>query len=183
MKKFNVFSTVTIIIILVMVTLAMAKGPVGEIITISWCEDAVRHNAIGDVTGEWEDDPLGPAELIQTGKAYHFADIATFWNYYPLENLEGKVVISAAGQLSGHATYVSPASGLPIRDRFKGEVEINIDDPEVTMIGTYTQWSYAFGTEEDVLSSYPGAIKDEDEEEEPCWWLVGYTEYTAHVCP
>ena len=187
MKKFNVFSTVMIIVmILVIATLAMAKGPVGETISIRWCEDAIRYNTIGEEIGSWTNDPippidLDPATLVQTGKAYHFADIQEYYNW-PLENLGGSLVVSGAGQLSGHATYVSSKSGLPIRDRFKGEVEIIIGDPVGTMIGTYTQWSYAFGTEEEVLYWYPGAIRDEDEEEDPCWWFVGYTEYVAHEC-
>ena len=180
MKRFNILSIVVIVImILTMVMLVIAKGPVGDIITINWIEDAERYNAEGSLLSSWTDDPLGPAELIKTGKAYHFADIQEYYNW-PLDNLSGSLVISGAGQLSGHATYTSPSSGLPIKDRFKGEVEIKVDDSEGTMIGTYAQWSYAFGTEEDVLSSYPGAIKDEDGEEEPCWWLVGYTEYVAH---
>lgn len=178
MKRFNILSIVVILImILTMVMLVIAKGPVGDTITINWLEDAERYNAEDLLLSSWANDPLGPAELIKTGKAYHFADIAEYYNQ-PLENLKGSLVISGAGQLSGHATYISPRSGLPIRDRFKGEV--TIDTEAETMVGTYAQWSYAFGTEGDVLSSYPGAIKDEDGEEEPCWWLVGYTEYVAH---
>ena len=178
MKRFNILSIVVIaIMILTMVMLVIAKGPVGDTITINWLEDAERYNAEGLLLNSWTDDPLGPAELIQTGKAYHFADIQEYYNQ-PLENLSGSLVISGAGQLSGHATYTSTRSGLPIRDRFKGEVII--DTEAFTMVGTYAQWSYAFGTEEEVLYWYPGAIKDEDGEEEPCWWLVGYTEYVAH---
>jgi len=160
-----------------MVMLVIAKGPVGDTITINWLEDAERYNAEDLLLSSWTDDPLGPAELIKTGKAYHFADIQEYYNW-PLDNLSGSLVISGAGQLSGHATYISPRSELPIRDRFKGEVAVNPDDG--TMVGTYAQWSYAFGTEDEVLGWYPGAIKDEDGEEEPCWWLVGYTEYVAH---
>jgi len=180
MRKFNVFSAVTIIIILVIVTLAMANGPVGDIVTITWCEDAIRYYPNGDVKQEWINDcSFDDVEMIQTGKAYHIADIAQYFNYYPLVNLEGKLVISGAGRLSGHATYISPGSGLPIEDRFKGEV--TIDAERGTMVGTYTQWSYAFGTEVIVLEKYPNAIKCEECEEELCWWLVGYTEYVAHI--
>ena len=178
MKRFNILSIVVILImILTMVMLVIAKGPVGDTITINWLEDAERYNAEDLLLSSWTDDPLGPAELIKTGKAYHFADIQEYYNW-PLDNLSGSLVISGAGQLSGHATYISPRSELPIRDRFKGEVAVNPDDG--TMVGTYAQWSYAFGTEDEVLGWYPGAIKDEDGEEEPCWWLVGYTEYVAH---
>ena len=161
-----------------MVTLAMAKGPVGETITISWCEDAVRYKPDGSVSSSWADDPLGPSDLIKTGKAYHFADIQEYYNYPGLENLEGKLVISGAGQLSGHATYISPASGLPIKEHFKGEVTINADDE--TMVGTYTQWSYAFGSRADVLASYPNAIPAK--KQGSGWWFIGYTEYEAKVC-
>ena len=178
MKRFNILSIVVIVImILTMVMLVIAKGPVGDTITINWLEDAERYNAEDLLLSSWTDDPLGPAELIKTGKAYHFADINEYYNDPEIE-FSGSLVISATGKLSGHATYISGRSGLPIRDRFKGEVIV--DTEALTMVGTYTQWSYAFGTEEDVLSSYPGAIKDEDGEEEPCWWLVGYTEYVAH---
>jgi len=154
----------------------MAKGPVGEIISISWFEDAVRYNPDGSVITSWSNDPLGPADLVRTGKAYHFATIQEYYNYPGLENLSGSLVISGSGRLSGHATYTSPASGLPIRDRFKGEVTV---DPDAgTMVGIYTQWSYAFGPRDEVLAGYPNAVPAK--KQGSGWWFIGYTEYTAH---
>ena len=153
---------------------AGAKGPVGETVTISWLEDAERYNGDGSFHSSWTDDLLGPAELVRTGKAYHFADIQEYYNY-PLENLSGSLVISGAGKLSGHAKYTSPASGLPIRDRFQGEVTIDAD--KGTMVGTYTQWSYAFGSRADVLKYYKAVPA---KKQGSGWWFIGYTEYTAH---
>ncbi len=158
---------------LVMAMPAAAKGPVGETVTISWLEDAVRRSPDGSELSSWTDDPLGPADLVRTGKAYHFASIQEYYNW-PLENLSGSLVISGAGKLSGHATYTSYASGLPIRDRFRGSVTIDAE----TMVGTYTQWSYAFGAKDEVLASYPGAIPAN--KQGAGWWFIGYTEYNAH---
>ncbi|MBA7563444.1 hypothetical protein ES708_05102 [subsurface metagenome] len=155
---------------------AAAKGPVGETVTINWLEDAWRYSPDGSLLGSWTDDSIGPADLVRTGKAYHFASIQEYYNYPGLENLSGSLVISGAGKLSGHATYTSPASGLPIRDRFQGEV--NIDADEGTMEGTYTQWSYAFGANDEVLASYPQAVPAK--KQGSGWWFIGYTEYTAH---
>ncbi|TKJ46995.1 hypothetical protein CEE34_06085 [Candidatus Aerophobetes bacterium Ae_b3a] len=154
----------------------MAKGPVGEIITIHWLEDAVRYNPDGSEKASWTNDPLGPADLVRTGKAYHFDTIQEYYNYPGLENLSGSLVISGSGRLSGHARYTSPASELPIRDRFKGQVTV---DPDAgTMVGTYTQWSYAFGSEADVHGSYPKAVPAK--KQGSGWWFIGYTDYTAH---
>jgi hypothetical protein len=178
MKKFNVFSVFAIIVLmLVMVTLVMAKGPVGETFTIHWCESAIRYHPDDSFWQEWDDDPIGPSVLIKTGKAYHFADIQEYYNC-PMDNLSGSLVISGAGRLSGHATYTSGKSGLPIKEHFKGEVTINADDG--TMVGTYTQWSYAFGSRVDVLTNYPGAIPAK--KQGSGWWFIGYTEYVAHEC-
>lgn len=162
---------------LVMAVPVEAKGPVGETVTISWLEDAVRYNPDGSVRSSWLDDPLGPADLVRAGKAYHFASIQEYYNYPGLENLSGSLVISGAGKLSGHAKYTSPASGLPIRDRFKGEVTTDAD--EASMVGTYTQWSYAFGARDEVLASYPQAVPVK--KQGSGWWFIGYTEYTAHL--
>jgi len=153
---------------------AAAKGPVGEPVTISWLEDAVRYNPDGSVESSWTNDPLGPATLVQTGKAYHFADIQQYYNYPGLENLRGSLVISGAGKLSGHAKYTSPASQLPIRERFQGEVTIDAG----AMVGEYTQGSYAFGARDEVLDAYPQAIPAK--KQGSGWWFIGYTEYTAH---
>ena len=173
MKKIAILGVMMFALLVVAVTPVMAKGPVGEAVTISWLEDAIRYNPDGSIKSSWTDDPLGPAVLVQTGKAFHFADIQEYYNW-PLENLSGSLVISGGGKLSGHATYTSPSSGLPIRDRFKGEVIIDTDTG--AMVGTYTQWSYAFGPEDEVLPKYPTAVPTD---EEGCWF-IGYTEYVAH---
>jgi len=177
-KVFSVFFALVLVLSLCLVTGApvMAKGPVGETVTISWLEDAVRYSPDGSTLSSWIDDQLGPADLVRTGKAYHFASIQEYYNYPGLEDLSGSLVISGAGKLSGHATYTSPASGLPIRDRFRGSVTIDADAG--TMVGTYTQWSYAFGARDEVLASYPGAVPAN--KQGAGWWFIGYTEYNAH---
>ena len=175
MKRFSILGiVVALLLMLVMVTPVMAKGPAGETITISWLEDAIRYNPDGSIRASWTNDQLGPATLVRTGKAYHFAGIQEYYNQ-PLENLSGSLVISGGGRLSGHAEYTSPFSGLPIRDRFRGEVVI--DPEEGTMVGIYTQWSYAFGLREDVLHFYPNAVPAR---KGGGWWFIGYTEYIAH---
>jgi len=173
-----VLLTLVMLLTLCLVTAApvMAKGPVGDTITISWLEDAERCAPDGTLLSNWIDDPLGPADLVQTGKAYHFADIQEYYNYPGLENLSGSLIISGSGKLSGHATYTSPASELPIRDRLQGEVTINAE--EGTMEGSYTQWSYAFGERGEVLGSYPNAVPTN--KQGAGWWFIGYTVYEAH---
>lgn len=95
----------------------------------------------------------------------------------------------------GDATYISPSSGLFIRDHFEGEVEIIIGEvinwgsitPPATadydgiMIGPYTQWSYAYAESGDLETldlKYPGAVLAPDIG--PYWWSIGHTEYIAH---
>ncbi len=178
MKRiFSILFAVVLMLSLSLVTAVpvMAGGPGGQTVTIDWLEDAERYDGDGTLLSSWTDDPLGPADLVQTGKAYHFADIQEYYNW-PLQNLSGSLVISGAGKLSGHATYTSPASGLPIRDRFQGEV--NIDADAETMEGTYTQWSYAFGAKDEVLDSYPQAVPAN--KQGTGWWFIGYTVYIAH---
>jgi hypothetical protein len=154
MKKLTALGIVVLALtLLAIVAPAIAKGPVGATLTIYWTEDAVRYSPDDSVTSSWTGDELGPAILVQTGKAYHFASIGGYYNC-TLENLDGSLVISGGGNLSGHATYTSGRSGLPIRDRFQGQVSIE----EGTLVGTYTQWSYAFGPKADVLEWYPAAV-------------------------
>ena len=176
MKRIAILSIAILMVVMVLPASAMAKGPVGETVTVSWLEDADRYGGDGTPLQSWTDDPLGPADLVRTGKAYHFADIQEYYNYPGLENLSGSLVISGAGKLSGHATYTSPASGLPIKERFRGEATIDADAG--TMVGTYTQWAYAFGSRDDVLASYPNAIPAQ--KQGSGWWFIGYTVYTAH---
>ena len=174
MKKLSILLVVTALaMVLSNAPVVIAKGPVADSVTIGWYEDATRYNPDGSVRQSWSNDGPFFAELIKTGKAYHFAEIQQYYNT-TLAQLSGSLVISGTGKLSGHATYLSPFSGLPIRDRFHGEVTIDIDSE--TMAGNYTQWSYAFGSEEEVLTWYPNAVPDDED----CCWLLGYTVYTAH---
>ena len=173
MRKVTTLGMVVAVTLLAIVAPVVAKGPMGATLTIYWNEDAVRYNPDGSVKSSWMNDPLGPATLVQTGKAYHFADIQEYYNW-PLENLDGSLVISGGGNLSGHATYTSAYSGLPIRERFQGQVSIE----EERMVGTYTQWSYAFGPKADVLEWYPAAVPAG--KEGSGWWFIGYTEYVAY---
>jgi hypothetical protein len=159
---------------------AIAGGPAGTpaatTVTVNWLEDAVRYAPDGTVLSSWTNDSIGPVELAQTGKAYHIVDIGEFYNT-TLPDISGSLVISGAGKLSGHATYTSLYSGLPVRERFNGDVKIDAE----TMVGTYTQWSYAFGTKEEVHAYYPYAVAgDEIVAGEAGWWYLGYTIYTAH---
>ncbi|MBA7519200.1 hypothetical protein ES705_11275 [subsurface metagenome] len=157
-------------------------------IAIRWLEDAIRFNAIDEVTNNWVNDSI-PSEnelatLILTEGEYHFADANAFYNYYPLLNFVGSAVIDGTGKLIVNATYTSPGSGLPIKEHIDGNVEIIIygtpvNDVEGTMVGTYTQWSYAQGNETTVHGSYPEATVHEGSGEE-CWWFIGRTEYIAH---
>ena len=94
---------------LVMAMPAAAKGPVGETVTVLWLEDASRYSPDDSLLSSWTNDTIGPADLVRTGKAYHFASIQEYYNYPGLENLSGSLVISGAGKLSGHAKYTSPA--------------------------------------------------------------------------
>ena len=144
-------------------------------VTVSWLEDAVRYYPDGTTWATWTNDPNGPMNLLQTGKAYHAVDIAQFYNI-ELPDVEGSLVISGNGKLSGHATYTSLYSGLPIKEHFKGNVTIN---PNGTMVGTYTQYAYAFGSQEDVLSWYPNAVPQKSPQAGG-WWFIGYTDYTVH---
>ena len=178
-------------------------------ITIRWLEDAIRYNADGDVidNGEWFNNPIPgvgenkpapyPATLIMIGGEYYFANVNEYFNW-DME-YEGSIVIDGTGQLSGYATYISPGSGLPIEDHFEGDVKIIIgetinwsevdpipedppDDYDGVMVGTYTQWSYAYAESltdyEILIENYPGAVLDPEQGQ--FWWFIGQTDYIAH---
>jgi hypothetical protein len=162
-----------------------------EIITIHWLEAAVRYNALGEVTNSWSNDsvpPLDewcPAELILTDGEYHFADVKDFFNIYALPDTEGSVFIDETGLLSGYATYTL-GNGFPCQSDFEGQVEIIIYEEAIeieevlldgTMVGTYTQWKYVFGTEEKVKAVYKEAVLCEGSEVK---WFVGHTIYFPH---
>ena len=174
MKKLGI-ALLCVLIVVALVVPVMAKSAVKETVTVSWLEDAVRYYPDGTTWATWTDDPNGPAVLVKTGKAYHFADIGEFYNT-PLPDISGSAVISGSGRLSGHCTYTSLVSSLPIKERVKGQLNV---DPDVgTMTGNYTQWAHAFGSREDVLTWYPNAAPAN--KQGSGWWLIGYTEYTAH---
>ena len=181
-KLFVILPTVLVLLVLA-VTPVMAAPP--TVITVgTWLEDGWRYNPDGTLYdipwNGWVNDPNGTMDLRQTGKAYHVVDINDYYNSFATPVPEGHMVISGAGNLSGQAEYVSGASGLPIRDRFKGNITSDLS-AEVWE-GTYTQYSYAYGTAEQVLSNYSTAVPcdPEDEPGEAGWWFIHYTEYIAH---
>jgi len=184
MKKLSIIVTVALTMLVLVAAPAFA-GPPTNVTVGSWLEDGTRYNPDGtlfDVSwNPWTADPNGPMELRQTGKAYHVVDINDYYNAFAPNIPEGHMVISGSGNLSGQAEYISSVSGLPMRNRFKGNV--TIDPPSWS--GTYTQYSYAYGTEEEVKAYYPGAVipdsEDTPELDESAWWYIHYTEYTAYM--
>ena len=174
MKKLA-FIVIAVLALLILIAAPAVAAP-PTTVTVTWLEDAVRYYPDGSVWASWPDDPNGPMSLLQTGKAYHAVDIAQFYNIL-LPDVEGSLVISGNGKLSGHATYTSLVSGLPIKEHFKGNV--TIDPVAGTMVGTYTQYAYAFGSQEDVLSWYPNAVPQKSPQAGG-WWFIGYTDYTVH---
>jgi len=174
--------------------------------TVRWLEDSVRFYPDGSVWYTSQNDLIPPGELpatlILTGGEYHFADANEFYNYPGLPDFEGSVVIDGIGQLSGDTTYTSTASFLPIKEYIEGNVEIIIvekkgeepfpgdpEDYDGIMVGAYTQWAYAQGTEDEVTSiggegapeSFEGYLHAEPAPEiGEDWWFIGRTEYIAH---
>jgi hypothetical protein len=173
-KKFAILGSILAVVVLLAMTVTPALAAPPTTVTVTWEEDATRYYPDGTVWATWTDDPNGPMDLLRTGKAYHAVDIAEFYNI-ELPDIEGGLVISGAGKLSGHATYTSLVSELPIKEHLKGEVTIEAG----TMVGTYTQYAWAFGSQEDVLSHYPWAVPEKSPEAGG-WWLIGYTVYTVH---
>jgi hypothetical protein len=93
----------------------------------------MRYFPDGSVEDTWLNDPIppkewGPATLILTGGEYHFADVKDYYNIHAQScvDLEGSVVISETGQLSGHTTYI--LNDLDTINDFMGQVEIIIYD-------------------------------------------------------
>ena len=169
--------TAVLIVLLGLLALTAVPAVAGPpmTVTVTWLEDATRYYPDGTYWASWPNDPNGPMDLLQTGKAYRAVDIGEFYNI-ELPDIEGFLVISGNGELSGQTTYTSLVSELPIMERFTGNVTI---DPDAgTLVGTYTQYAYAFGSQEDVTSYY--AVAPEKSPEAAGWWLIGYTEYTAH---
>ena len=168
--------TVLVVIILIAGLLAGCwLFPEEKLITITWFEDAIRYNADGSQHSSWVNDELGPATLIQDDGGWCFADISEYFNTTEIE-FEGIVFIDETGKLSGNAAYT--LYELETENIFAGQVEIVVDEDGTsgTMIGTYTQFKYAFGTETDILEHYPKAVECVDEGK----WYVQYTDYTTY---
>ncbi len=184
MKKLSIIVTTTLVMLVLVIAPAYA-GPPTTVTVGPWLEDGTRYNPDGtlyDVSwNPWTADPNEPMTLRQTGKAYHVVDINDYYNAFAPNIPEGHMVVSGSGKLSGKAEYISSVSALPMRNRFKGNV--TVDPPSWS--GTYTQYSYAYGTEEEVKAYYPGAVipdpEDMPEPGESAWWFIHYTEYTAYM--
>ena len=173
LKKLGILTTVVALAMMLVLAPAVIAQP--RSVTIGWLEDATRYNPDGSVSSTWTNDGPFSASLVQTGNAYHFSNVQDFYNT-TLGDLSGNIVISGGGKLSGHTTYTSLYSGLPIKERLTGTVTVN---PSAgTMVGTYTQYGYAFGPRASVLSYYPSAIPAA--KQGSGWWLIAYTTYTAH---
>ena len=152
-------------------------------ITITWFENAIRYNTDGGENSSWFNDPLGPAILVQDNGGWCFADINEVYNASgDLIDFSGAAVISEIGVFSGYTTYISTASGLPIEDNFLGQVEIIIyeDGTSGTMVGTLTQWAYAFAeSDEDITildEKYPNAVECAEEGK----WFIGHIDYITY---
>ena len=152
-------------------------------INIHWLEDAIRYNPDNSIKQTWQNDPIPPDEyglatLIKTPGGYYFDDVKDFYNIYALPNTEGSVVITETGLLSGNATYT--LYELFTENNFVGQVKIVVDEKGTsgTMVGTYTQYKYAYADSEGDLVNlnkwYPKAVKCGDK------WFVEYTDYIAH---
>ena len=152
------------------------EPPEEKIITITWFEDAIRYHANGDELQRWAGDENGPATLIWDNGGYYFEDIQEYFHPTDIE-FEGNVVITETGFLYGDATYV--LYGLDTENIFMGQVEMVVYEDGIsgTMVGTYTQFKYAYGTEEAVLLKYSEAVKCDDVEGK---WFVQYTDYVAY---
>ena len=160
-------------IIAPMTVLALPKQ---DTIEVWWLEDGERHGGDGNLLSTWKDDRIPDEDGIEfrvTGKAFH-GDMAFFYNYYPLDNFESCPLVIANGNFAVWASYKSPASGLPILDKIRGKLTINVD--EGTAYGSYVQYGYAFGDYDTVKAAYPNLVATD----EAGMWLIGITYYTVH---
>ena len=150
--------------------------PDEKLITITWFEDAIRYHPNDTEHSRWYNDKLGPATLIQDGEGWCFADIKEYFND-PTREYSGIVFIDEVGNLSGNAAYT--LYELETENIFVGQVEIIVyeDETSGTMVGTYTQYKYAFGDEEEVKDHYPKAVECVDDEGK---WFVQYTDYITY---
>ncbi|MBA7549163.1 hypothetical protein ES705_41636 [subsurface metagenome] len=156
-------------------------------ITITWFEDSTRYDPEENIIGgsPWYATPLGPATLVEDDGGWCFADVNEVYNASgdAIEDFSGAVAISETGVFSGYTTYTSVVSELPIEENFLGQVEIIVyeDGTSGTMVGTYTQWSYAFTeSDEDIVildANYPGAVECVEDEGK---WFIGHTDYITY---
>ncbi len=175
--------------------------PIPMPITIRWLESAIRYNADDSEYSNWPPQPipnisetipaLDPALLIPSYGGYYFDDPDQFFNYHMADmGLEGSIVISGTGQLSGWATYT--LHGLETKNDFAGQVDMIIYEEAVeyggvphdgTMVGTYTQlkWAYAESSNElALLEEYYPVAAVLAPEIGPNWWFVQYTDYIVY---
>ena len=177
--------TILVVIILVFGLLAGCDFfdwlfPDEKLITITWFEDAERWHPDGSYHSRWVNDELGPATLIQDDGGWCFADIKEYFND-PDREYSGIVFIDEEGKLSGNAAYT--LYELETENIFVGQVEIIIfeDGTSGTMVGTYTQFKYAYAENAEDLATlefrYPKAVECVEDEGK---WFVQYTDYTAY---
>ena len=177
MKKLA-FLAVVVGLLLGITTAVMARPTT---VNVWWLEDAERYGGDGTLLSSWTNDrippeqPKGVIEFTKTGQAYH-AGMEWFYNYYPLDIFSASPLVISRGRFSAWARYTSSRSSLPILDKIRGKLTI---DPDLgTAYGSYVQYSYVEGIEDEgtVKFWYANAVETDD----PGVWLVGVTYYTVH---
>ncbi|MBA7515591.1 hypothetical protein ES705_07633 [subsurface metagenome] len=152
-------------------------------ITINWLESARRYNALdGSFIQEWPAELIGPAILKCDNGGYYLTNIDEFFNDFMTEEMEpeGSLAIDETGLLTGWARY--SLDGLLTENIFMGQVEIIVYEDGIsgTMVGTYTQFKYAYAESDDEMSilsdNYPGAVGCAEEGK----WFVQYTDYITY---
>jgi hypothetical protein len=198
MKKFAILGAIlaTVVAMLaVTVTPAMAardplppapKAKILTVVALSWDESYTCYHPDGSYWhGPWSYtvEDVDFAHLVNT---YYTTDMAAFMGGgTPPTDLTGFIRINGAGKLFGYASYISGNSGLPIFQLFRGEVEVTLaDDGTGTMDGTYADWLYVFGTEDEVVSAYgegavPVAPMGHIKAGKAGWWYLAHGEYTV----
>jgi len=156
--------------------------PDEKLITITWFEDAERQHPDGSYHSAWTSDPNGPATLIQDDGGWCFADVNEVYNASgDLLDFSGTVFITETGVFSGHTAYY--LYELETENIFVGQVEIIVyeDGTSGTMVGTYTQFKYAYAEDDEEIeildSKYPKAIECVEDEGK---WFVQYTDYITY---
>jgi len=182
-------TTATLLILLALAMIApmtVMAPPIQETIQVWWLEDADRNGGDGTQLPGWsndripnpEDYPKDYIEFAVHGKSYHALEVEAFYNYYPLVDFESSPFVIANGKFAFWARYKSPRSELPILDKMRGKLTIyEGEEEDYTAEGTYVQYSYAFGTADDVLDWYPNA---KESPRTQGMWLLGITYYTVH---